>query len=47
MIFEFSLLVFPSFLQINVKIKIVSSSPPGAVAAEAKKVQSNWVVLDK
>ncbi|KMT05537.1 hypothetical protein BVRB_7g176600 [Beta vulgaris subsp. vulgaris] len=33
--------------KINVKIKIVSSSPPGAVAAEAKKVQSNWVVLDK
>ncbi|XP_057534143.1 inactive protein kinase SELMODRAFT_444075-like [Amaranthus tricolor] len=33
--------------KINVKIKIVSASPPGAVAAEAKKVQANWVVLDK
>ncbi|XP_021754502.1 inactive protein kinase SELMODRAFT_444075-like [Chenopodium quinoa] len=31
----------------NVNIKIVSASPPGAVAAEAKKVQANWVVLDK
>lgn len=34
-------------IQINVKIKIVSGSPCGAVAAEAKKTQSNWVVLDK
>ncbi|XP_010542441.1 PREDICTED: inactive protein kinase SELMODRAFT_444075-like [Tarenaya hassleriana] len=33
--------------KINVKIKIVSGSPCGAVAAEAKKVQANWVVLDK
>ncbi|KAL2899516.1 hypothetical protein RDABS01_024598 [Bienertia sinuspersici] len=33
--------------KINVKIKIVSASPPGAVAAEAKKVQANWVVFDK
>lgn len=33
--------------KINVKIKIVSGSPCGAVAAEAKKTQSNWVVLDK
>jgi len=33
--------------QINVKIKIVSGSPCGAVAAEAKKAQANWVVLDK
>ncbi|KAG5132187.1 hypothetical protein JHK84_038584 [Glycine max] len=33
--------------QINVKIKIVSGSPCGAVAAEAKKSQANWVVLDK
>ncbi|XP_010267001.1 PREDICTED: inactive protein kinase SELMODRAFT_444075-like [Nelumbo nucifera] len=32
---------------INVKIKIVSGSPCGAVAAEAKRVQANWVVLDK
>ncbi|KAL2332294.1 hypothetical protein Fmac_019875 [Flemingia macrophylla] len=33
--------------KINVKIKIVSGSPCGAVAAEAKKTQANWVVLDK
>ncbi|KAD1976352.1 hypothetical protein E3N88_42074 [Mikania micrantha] len=33
--------------KINVKIKIVAGSPCGAVAAEAKKIQANWVVLDK
>ncbi|GJU32208.1 inactive protein kinase-like protein [Tanacetum coccineum] len=33
--------------KINVKIKIVSGSPCGAVAAEAKKIQASWVVLDK
>ncbi|KAK6914772.1 Serine-threonine/tyrosine-protein kinase, catalytic domain [Dillenia turbinata] len=33
--------------KINVKIKIVSGSPCGAVAAEAKKSQASWVVLDK
>ncbi|MCD7462548.1 hypothetical protein HAX54_048733 [Datura stramonium] len=33
--------------KINVKIKIVSGSPHGAVAAEAKRAQANWVVLDK
>ncbi|XP_057733378.1 inactive protein kinase SELMODRAFT_444075-like [Arachis stenosperma] len=33
--------------KINVRIKIVSGSPCGAVAAEAKKAQANWVVLDK
>ncbi|CAN8269381.1 unnamed protein product [Cochlearia groenlandica] len=33
--------------KINVKIKIVSGSPCGAVAAESKKAQANWVVLDK
>ncbi|XWS18873.1 hypothetical protein CRYUN_Cryun32bG0082300 [Craigia yunnanensis] len=33
--------------KINVKIKIVSGSPCGAVAAEAKRVQASWVVLDK
>jgi len=38
--------IFP-VLQISVKIKIVSASPAGAVAAEAKKVHANWVVLDK
>ncbi|KAK1312926.1 hypothetical protein QJS10_CPA07g00947 [Acorus calamus] len=33
--------------KINVKIKIVSGSPCGAVVVEAKKAQANWVVLDK
>uniref|UniRef100_A0A5B6ZMY1 Protein kinase domain-containing protein n=1 Tax=Davidia involucrata TaxID=16924 RepID=A0A5B6ZMY1_DAVIN len=33
--------------KINVKIKIVSGSPCGEVAAEAKRAQANWVVLDK
>ncbi|KAB5574329.1 hypothetical protein DKX38_001523 [Salix brachista] len=33
--------------KINVKVKIVSGSPCGAVSAEAKKVPANWVVLDK
>ncbi|KAG7577134.1 Protein kinase domain [Arabidopsis thaliana x Arabidopsis arenosa] len=33
--------------KINVKIKIVSGSPCGAVAAESKKAQANWVVMDK
>ncbi|XP_071692014.1 inactive protein kinase SELMODRAFT_444075-like [Rutidosis leptorrhynchoides] len=33
--------------KINVKIKIVAGSPCGAVAAEAKKIQASWVVLDK
>ncbi|CAA3000408.1 inactive kinase SELMODRAFT_444075 [Olea europaea subsp. europaea] len=33
--------------KINVKIKIVSGSPGGAVAAEAMRSQANWVVLDK
>ncbi|KAL6957504.1 non-specific serine,threonine protein kinase [Sarracenia purpurea var. burkii] len=33
--------------KINVKIKIVTGSPCGAVAAEAKRAQANWVVLDK
>ncbi|OIW04935.1 hypothetical protein TanjilG_15680 [Lupinus angustifolius] len=33
--------------KVNVRIKIVSGSPCGAVAAEAKKVQASWVVLDK
>jgi hypothetical protein len=34
-------------LQIKIRIKIVSGSPCGVVAAEAKKAQSNWVILDK
>ncbi|OIW11851.1 hypothetical protein TanjilG_31601 [Lupinus angustifolius] len=33
--------------KVNVRIKIVSGSPCGAVAAEAKKAQASWVVLDK
>ncbi|KAG7600592.1 Protein kinase domain [Arabidopsis suecica] len=33
--------------KVNVRIKIVSGSPCGAVVAEAKKLQANWVVLDK
>ncbi|VYS49164.1 unnamed protein product [Arabidopsis thaliana] len=33
--------------KVNVRIKIVSGSPCGAVAAEAKKSQANWVVLGK
>ncbi|KAF5776881.1 putative protein kinase RLK-Pelle-PERK-2 family [Helianthus annuus] len=33
--------------KINVKIKIVSGSPCGAVAAEAKRILASWVVLDK
>ncbi|XP_077217245.1 inactive protein kinase SELMODRAFT_444075-like [Tasmannia lanceolata] len=33
--------------KINIKIKIISGSPCGAVAAESKKAQANWVVLDK
>ncbi|KAL8056095.1 hypothetical protein ABFX02_04G097700 [Erythranthe guttata] len=33
--------------KINVKIKIVSGTPPGSVAAEAKKNRASWVVLDK
>ncbi|GAB2293391.1 hypothetical protein Dimus_027590 [Dionaea muscipula] len=33
--------------KINVKIKTVSASPCGAVAAEAKRVEANWVIMDK
>ncbi|KAJ9692104.1 hypothetical protein PVL29_011271 [Vitis rotundifolia] len=33
--------------KINVKIKIVSGSPCGAVSGEAKRMEANWVVLDK
>ncbi|XP_074576127.1 inactive protein kinase SELMODRAFT_444075-like [Curcuma longa] len=31
----------------NIKIKVLSGSPYGAVAVESMRVQSNWVVLDK
>ncbi|KAL6137535.1 hypothetical protein ACLB2K_062827 [Fragaria x ananassa] len=33
--------------KINVKIKIISGSPSGSVAVEAKRAQASWVVLDK
>ncbi|XXG57200.1 hypothetical protein AAC387_Pa03g4419 [Persea americana] len=33
--------------KINIKIKVISGSPSGAVAAESKRAQANWVVLDK
>ncbi|CAD5166807.1 unnamed protein product [Musa acuminata subsp. malaccensis] len=33
--------------KISVKIKIVTGSPCGVVAAESTRVQANWVVLDK
>ncbi|KAJ7973723.1 Protein kinase family protein [Quillaja saponaria] len=33
--------------KIKVRIKVVSGSPYGAVAAEAKRLQSSWVILDK
>ncbi|KAG1346656.1 inactive protein kinase [Cocos nucifera] len=33
--------------KINIKVKVVSGSPCGAVAAESKRAQANWVVLDK
>lgn len=37
-----------NLLQVKVRIKIASGSPcAGVVAAEAKRIQSNWVILDK
>ncbi|KAF5743041.1 inactive protein kinase [Tripterygium wilfordii] len=33
--------------KIKIRIKVVSDSPFGVVAAEAKRSQSNWVILDK
>ncbi|VAH77350.1 unnamed protein product [Triticum turgidum subsp. durum] len=30
--------------KINVKVKVVSGSPPGVVAAESKRAQASWVV---
>ncbi|XP_024017150.1 inactive protein kinase SELMODRAFT_444075 [Morus notabilis] len=33
--------------KIKIRVKIVSSSPSGVVAAEAKRIQSTWVILDK
>jgi len=34
-------------MQINVRIKIVFASLDGVIAAEAKKSNSNWVILDR
>ncbi|KAL2334545.1 hypothetical protein Fmac_015758 [Flemingia macrophylla] len=36
-----------AFYKIKIRVKILSDSLCGAVAAEAKKVQSSWVILDK
>lgn len=36
-----------SFTQVKIRIKIVSGSPSGVVAAEAKRIQATWVILDK
>ncbi|PKA57211.1 Inactive protein kinase [Apostasia shenzhenica] len=33
--------------KINVKVKVVSGSPSGVVAAECKRAHASWVVLDK
>ncbi|KAJ6794641.1 inactive protein kinase [Iris pallida] len=33
--------------KINIKVKVVSGSPSGSVAAESKRAQASWVVLDK
>ncbi|EEF48102.1 ATP binding protein, putative [Ricinus communis] len=33
--------------KIKIRVKVVSGSSSGVVAAEAKKAQSNWVILDK
>ena len=41
---------FPPFdlsEQIKIRVKVVSSSSCGVVAAEVKKAQSNWIILDK
>lgn len=45
LIFSVSFLIPPK--QIKFKIKVVSGSPCGAVAAEAKRSKTNWVILDK
>ncbi|KAI0508145.1 hypothetical protein KFK09_014279 [Dendrobium nobile] len=33
--------------KVNVKVKVVSGSPSGVVAAESKRANASWVVLDK
>ncbi|GMY28550.1 inactive protein kinase SELMODRAFT_444075-like [Fagus crenata] len=40
-------LQFHNQIEVKVRIKVVSSSPGGAVAAEAKSNGVNWVILDK
>lgn len=39
--------VYRMFAQIKIRVKILSGSLCGAVAAEAKRVQSSWVILDR
>jgi len=34
-------------MQVRVKIKVVTGTPSGAVAAEARWSGSHWVILDK
>ena len=34
-------------MQVRVKIKVVTGTPGGAVAAEARWSGSHWVILDK
>jgi len=36
-----------SISQMKVKVKVISGSQSGVVAAEARRVQTRWVVLDK
>lgn len=36
-----------SISQMKVKVKVISGSQSGVVAAEASRVQTRWVVLDK
>lgn len=38
--------IFPK-MQVRMKIKVVTGTPSGAVAAEARWSGSHWVILDK
>lgn len=38
---------FNCISQMKVKVKVISGSRSGVVAAEARKVHTRWVVLDK
>lgn len=40
-------LQFNDQVEVRVRIKVVSGTPGGAVAAEAKSNGANWVILDK